>query len=236
MKQNLQEEITRFKSLMLINEKELSAPVPITKVNSKYGIMRKTKDKKKMRKHLGVDLWATSGTEVHSPDSGEVLVANFSNGDCGGTVTIKHPNGFQSRYCHLKDIKVSQGDKVSRGEIIGISGGNSGDKGAGNSRGAHLHFEIKKDGNLVDPMDYIDKETFKYDGTNTSNKKEVDSSNKKEVDASNKTEVDASNKTEVDDFIEKIKHSDFAEKIKKLFETNTEFSDIIKRIIKIFEK
>jgi len=207
MKQNLQEEITRFKSLMLINEKELSAPVPIDRPpNSKFGA------KRKYETHPGVDLWALSGTEVHSPDSGEVLVAKFSTGACGGTITIKHPNGYQSRYCHIKDIKVSEGDEVGKGQIIGLSGGNSGDKGAGNSRGAHLHFELKKHGKLVNPMDYIDKETFKYNG------------------------VDASNKTEVDDFIEKIKHSDFAEKIKKLFEPNTEFSDIIRRIIKIFEK
>jgi len=224
MKQNLHEEITRFKSLMLINEKELSAPVPITKVNSKYGVMRKT------GKHFGVDLWATSGTEVHSPNSGEVLVAKFSAGACGGTITIKHPNGYQSRYCHIKDIKVSKGDEVGKGQIIGLSGGNSGDKGAGNSRGAHLHFELKKDGKLVDPMDYIDKEISKSDGVDKKTSKSDG------VDSSNKTEVDASNKTEVDDFIEKIKHSNFAEKIKKLFEPNTEFSDIIKRIIKIFEK
>lgn len=232
MKQNLHEEVKRLKGLMLINEKELSAPVPIIKVNSKYGVMRKTKDKNKMRKHLGVDLWATSGTEVHSPDSGEVLEAKFSNGACGGTITIKHPNGFQSRYCHIKDIKVSQGDEVSRGQIIGISGGNSGDKGAGNSRGAHLHFELKKNGDLVDPMDYIDKETSKFDGdskkTNT-----VGGVDKK----TNKSDgVDASNKNELEDFIEKLSHSDFAEKIKKLFEPKTEFSDIIDRIIKIFSK
>lgn len=167
MKQNLHEEVKRLKGLMIINEKELSAPVPITKVNSKYGVMRKT------GKHFGVDLWATSGTEVHSPDSGEVLVAKFSNGACGGTITIKHPNGFQSRYCHIKDIKVSQGDEVSRGQIIGISGGNSGDKGAGNSRGAHLHFELKKNGDLVDPMDYIDKETSKFDGDSKKRKSVV---------------------------------------------------------------
>lgn len=206
MKQNLHEEIKRFKSLMLINEKELSAPVPITKVTSKFGVDRG------YEKHPGVDLWAKSGTEVHSPNSGEVLVAKFSNGACGGTVTIKHPNGYQSRYCHLKDIKVSKGDEVGKGQIIGLSGGNSGDKGNGNSKGAHLHFELKKDGNLVDPMDYIDKETIEYDGVDTSNKKEFET------------------------FIDKITHSDFAEKIKNLFKPGTELSDIIERIIKIFNK
>ena len=150
MKQNLQEEIKKLSKLMLINESELSAPVPITKVNSKFGA------KRSYETHPGVDLWATSGTEVHSPNIGEVLVAKFSTGACGGTITIKHPNGYQSRYCHIKDIRVSQGDKVEKGQIIGLSGGNSGDKGAGNSKGAHLHFELKKDGVLVNPMEYID--------------------------------------------------------------------------------
>lgn len=206
MKQNLHEEIKRLSKLMVINESELSAPVKITTITSPFGA------KRKYEKHPGVDLPAPSGTEVHSPNSGEVMVANFSNGGCGGTVTIKHPNGYQSRYCHLKDIKVSKGDEVGKGQIIGLSGGNSGDKGRGNSRGAHLHFELKKDGKLVDPMDYIDKETSKYDG------------------------VDSSNKNELEDFIEKLTHSDFSEKIKKLFKPGTELSDIIDRIIKIFNK
>jgi septal ring factor EnvC (AmiA/AmiB activator) len=149
MKQNLQEEIKKLSKLMLINESELSAPVPIDRPpNSGFGM-------RKSGQHYGVDLWALSGTEVHSPDSGEVLVATFSNGDCGGTVTIKHPNGYQSRYCHLKEINVNVGDSIEKGYVIGLSGGNSGDKGTGNSRGAHLHFELKKDGRLVDPMKYI---------------------------------------------------------------------------------
>jgi len=139
MKQKLQEEIKRSKKLMKLNESELSAPVPITrKPNSNFGVDRG------YEKHPGVDLWALSGTEVHSPEDGEVTNAQFSNGDCGGTVTIKHPNGFQSRYCHLKEINVNVGDSIEKGYVIGLSGGNYTDKGRGNSEGAHLHFELKK--------------------------------------------------------------------------------------------
>ena len=150
MKQKLQEEIKRSKKLMKLNESELSAPVPITrKPNSNFGVDRE------YEKHPGVDLWALSGTEVHSPEDGEVTNAQFSNGDCGGTVTIKHPNGFQSRYCHLKEINVNVGDSIEKGYVIGLSGGNYTDKGRGNSEGAHLHFELKKNGTLVNPMKYI---------------------------------------------------------------------------------
>lgn len=149
MKQNLREEIKRSKKLMFINESDLSAPVPIIRVNSKFGVDRG------YEKHPGVDLWATSGTEVHSPADGEVTNAKFSNGACGGTVTIKHLNGYQSRYCHLKEIKVNVGDTIEKGYVIGLSGGHYTDKGRGNSKGAHLHFELKKDGKLVNPMDYI---------------------------------------------------------------------------------
>jgi hypothetical protein len=52
---------------------------------------------------------------------------------------------------------------VKQGEVVGLSGGAKGDKGAGRSTGAHLHFELKKNGQLVDPLDYIGKDIGTYD-------------------------------------------------------------------------
>lgn len=140
-----------------INEASLEAPIPIQGVNSQFGAKRSYEN------HPGVDLKASSGTEIKSPADGKVLAAKFSTGGCGGTIQIEHGNGFISRYCHCKDIKVSLGQTVKQGEVVGLSGGGKGDKGAGRSTGAHLHFELKKNGQLVDPLDYIGAEIGQYD-------------------------------------------------------------------------
>ena len=133
-----------------INEATLEAPIAISKITQPFGVSNGHESS-----HPGVDLRAMSGTEVKSPSDGIVTNAEFSNTACGGTITIKHDDHFQSRFCHLKHIRVSNGQQVKQGDIIGVSGGNSNDRGAGNSRNAHLHFELKKDGQLVDPIDYI---------------------------------------------------------------------------------
>jgi biotin carboxyl carrier protein len=145
---NLYESILKNKKN--ITEAPLSAPIPILNVNSKFG------EQRPYERHPGVDLKAASGTEIKSPADGVVIDVKDDSRRCGGTIYIDHQNGFKTRYCHVKDIRVSKFDKVSEGDLIGLSGGASGDKGRGNSKGAHLHFEVYKDGKLVNPMDYID--------------------------------------------------------------------------------
>lgn len=140
-----------------INEAPLEAPVPIQGVSSEFGAKRSYEN------HPGVDLKASSGTEIKSPADGKVLTAEFKTSSCGGTIQVEHGNGFTSRYCHCKDIRVSVGQMVKQGDVLGLSGGAKGDKGAGNSKGAHLHFELKKNGQLVDPLDYIGVEAGSYD-------------------------------------------------------------------------
>lgn len=145
-----------------LNEATLEAPVPIIKVTSPFGKERS------YEKHPGVDLRASSGTEIKSPADGKVIDARFKEGACGGTIQIEHPNGFVSRYCHCKDIRVNIGDTVKQGQVVGLSGGNAGDKGAGNSKNAHLHFELKKNGTLVNPLDYIGTDVGTIDTKKTS--------------------------------------------------------------------
>lgn len=72
----------------------------------------------------------------------------------GNMVRIDHSNGFQTRYLHLAygTVNVNVGDKVTRGQIIGFMGN------TGNSFGAHLHFEVLKDGNRINPTEYLDKD------------------------------------------------------------------------------
>jgi murein DD-endopeptidase MepM/ murein hydrolase activator NlpD/GH24 family phage-related lysozyme (muramidase) len=140
-----------------INEVALIAPVSTQKVTSNYG------EKRSYESHPGVDIAVPSGTEIKSPADGKVLDARFKAGACGGTIQIEHGNGFVSRYCHCKDIRVSIGDMVKQGDVVGLTGGAANDNGKGNSRGPHLHFELKKNGSLVDPLDYIGADAGTYD-------------------------------------------------------------------------
>jgi len=111
------------------------------------------------RSHAGIDLSAKSGTEVLAPLDGEITDAEIRDNDCGGTIAIEHGevggHETKTRYCHIKELKVSKGQKVKKGDVIGISGGALGDKGRGSSTGAHLHFELYKDGNHLDPKEYV---------------------------------------------------------------------------------
>lgn len=141
----------------LISEGTLIAPVPIQKVTSGFNVARHTGN------HAGIDLRAASGTPIKSPADGEVIDARFKEGACGGTIQVQHADNFKSRFCHCKEILVNIGDKVKQGDILGKSGGAAGDKGAGRSTGAHLHFELKKGNSLVNPLDYIDSEIGSYD-------------------------------------------------------------------------
>lgn len=146
---------------MGLNE-ALGAPIETLNVTSDF------QEQRKGYKHHGVDLATPSGSKVVAIDSGTVLDAAIRNDRCGGTLEIEHPGGYKSRFCHLKQIDVKKGDKVTKGQVVALSGGAKGDTGAGSSTGAHLHFELKKDGSLVDPMRFINKSDFNpLEGTPT---------------------------------------------------------------------
>lgn len=159
MNKLLSEDINRIKFLIegrnILNESstKMAAPVPIPKkINHPFG------EKRSYEIHPGVDLGVPSGTEVKSPMDGIVKLASMNqNPKCGGTIDIDYGNGFWSRFCHIKRIDVKKGDFVKQGQTVGLSGGGRNDEGRGNSKGAHLHWTLKKDGKLVDPMVYVDK-------------------------------------------------------------------------------
>ena len=109
------------------------------------------------RNHNGTDFAVRVGTPVMSVESGEVRSAGFKSNACGGTIIIKHDDGYRSSYCHMSKINVSKGDRVEKGDVIGLSGGRKGAKGAGNSLGPHLHFGLKYNGRWVDPEAHINK-------------------------------------------------------------------------------
>lgn len=154
------EAINQFTKDKLKDEKQLSeasltSPVGETSINSPYG-------PRWGRIHHGVDLRASSGTPIMSPLDGEVIDAEIRQDACGGTLFIKHADGYETRYCHCKQINVNKGDIVKKGDVVALSGGGKGDNGRGRSDGAHLHFEVYKNGSTVDPMNHLGSEVGEF--------------------------------------------------------------------------
>jgi murein DD-endopeptidase MepM/ murein hydrolase activator NlpD len=94
--------------------------------------------------HTGLDIGATSGTEIKSATDGEVILAS-SSGDYGNHLKIQIGDTTLV-YAHCKVLKVGQGEKVTQGQIIAEVGS------TGNSTGPHLHFEIRQSDRLIDPQ------------------------------------------------------------------------------------
>jgi murein DD-endopeptidase MepM/ murein hydrolase activator NlpD len=159
-----------------INEVTMMSPVPI-----KPGFKGNFAQSRSTGTHTGVDIPVPSGTPVKSPLSGKVTKVRANEYPCGGTIIIEHSDGMRSGFCHMKQINVREGDLVNKGDVVGLSGGASGDNGKGRSSGAHLHYTLRKDGKLVNPVDYMDKYnasdiTYNTVGpsTSSSNEDEVD--------------------------------------------------------------
>ena len=98
--------------------------------------------------HNGVDLAIGAGTPIYATKSGYVTTATY-NYAYGYYVTINHMDGFSSLYGHMTSYTVSDGQYVSRGDVIGYVGT------TGWSTGNHLHFTIYYNGSTVNPMNYI---------------------------------------------------------------------------------
>jgi len=100
------------------------------------------------RLHAGVDMAGPVGTPIYATADGVVTKAGWSSG-YGRLIVIQHDFGLETRYGHLSAIKVTVGQRVSRGERIGDMGN------SGRSTGPHLHYEVRVGGNPVNPMTYI---------------------------------------------------------------------------------
>ena len=100
------------------------------------------------RMHKGVDMAGPVGTPVYATADGVVTFAGWQNG-YGRIIIVKHPFGLETRYPHLNAIRVKVGQEVARGARIGDMGN------SGRSTGPHLHYEVRVNGQAVDPMRYI---------------------------------------------------------------------------------
>jgi murein DD-endopeptidase MepM/ murein hydrolase activator NlpD len=104
---------------------------------------------RKKRMHEGLDLKAPTGTRVYSTASGEIIEAGSRIRGYGKTVVVDHGNGWASIYAHLSKIKVKRGDHVGQGELLALSGR------TGRATGPHLHFEIRKGSDPLDPLMFL---------------------------------------------------------------------------------
>ena len=100
------------------------------------------------RMHTGIDIGVRYGTPIHAAASGNVIYAGWMDG-YGNLVFIDHGSGLSTGYAHQSSIAVSNGQTVSQGELIGYVGC------TGHCFGPHLHFEVRVNGNPVDPLGYL---------------------------------------------------------------------------------
>lgn len=98
--------------------------------------------------HTGMDFGVPCGVEVVSWGDGEVIMAGTAGG-YGNRVEVDHGGGIISTYSHAESLRVSTGDQVAAGDVVTINGT------TGTSTGCHLHWEIKKDGEYVNPEGYL---------------------------------------------------------------------------------
>ncbi len=103
----------------------------------------------KKRLHAGVDVGASTGTEVRAPASGKVVVAAYDS-RMGKFIRIDHGFDIETTYGHLSKIHVKYGDRVHRSDLIGLVG-NTGKF----STGPHLHYQVAVNDKVVDPLHYI---------------------------------------------------------------------------------
>jgi murein DD-endopeptidase MepM/ murein hydrolase activator NlpD len=122
----------------------LKSPLKYANITSKFG-NRRHPVLGYNRLHRGVDYGAPTGTPIWAVGDGQVRHAGW-HGGCGKTVILRHRNGLETVYCHLSAIAVSTGRPVSQKQIIGYVGS------TGLSTGPHLHYEVKRGGEHVNPL------------------------------------------------------------------------------------
>lgn len=141
---------------MAIKKEQMLASIPaiqpvankdLKRMASGYG-MRMHPIYKYRKMHTGMDFSAKRGTEIYATGEGKVVEAERSNRGYGNHIIIDHGYGYQTLYAHMSDFEVRRGEKVKRGQIIGYIGN------TGTSVAPHLHYEVIKDGEKVNPINF----------------------------------------------------------------------------------
>jgi murein DD-endopeptidase MepM/ murein hydrolase activator NlpD len=117
-------------------------------ISSEYGLRRNPFGGFSYEMHSGIDFRGPIGTPIYATAPGVVAVAQFSGG-YGNHVLIDHGYGYETLYGHLSKLEVAAGDRIQRGDLIGRLGS------TGRSSGPHLHYEVHRNGQPVNPRPYL---------------------------------------------------------------------------------
>jgi len=123
-------------------------PVDRANLTSGFGI-RTDPFRSRAAMHPGIDLAAPLGTPVYATADGIVDRSEWNDGGYGNLIEIDHGQGIQTRYGHLSERIAQPGQRVRRGDLIGLMGS------TGRSTGSHLHYEVRVAGQAVDPIPYV---------------------------------------------------------------------------------
>lgn len=122
--------------------------VDLTRIASGFGFridpIYKTK-----KMHTGLDFTADTGTPIYATGNGTIVECEVKRWGYGQSVVIDHGYGYRSRYAHLSEFKCKPGDKVVRGQIIGLVGS------TGKSTAPHLHYEVEQNGKKINPIHFF---------------------------------------------------------------------------------
>ena len=113
-------------------------------ITSRYGVSSRIRKSN----HTGLDIAVSSGTPIKVVSSGKVTYAGYQ-GSYGNLVKVEHGQGVETWYAHTKEMYVTEGQEVKAGDVIAAVGS------TGNSTGPHLHFEIRINGEHINPQNYI---------------------------------------------------------------------------------
>jgi murein DD-endopeptidase MepM/ murein hydrolase activator NlpD len=129
--------------VLALRESKLVFAWPVTgPISSRFGL-------RGSRPHEGIDIRAERGTLVRAAEAGRVIHAGGGLGAYGKVVIVKHAGHYSTVYAHHDKIRVSQGEFVEKGDVIGTVGT------SGNASGPHLHFEVRRDRIPDDPLSYL---------------------------------------------------------------------------------
>ncbi|WP_051257893.1 M23 family metallopeptidase [Desulfovibrio cuneatus] len=126
----------------------VASPVKHGEVCSLFGPRKLSAKRKATKFHWGIDIRAKRGTEVLAAAPGKVVFVGKGQRGYGKTVDIEHQNGFVTRYAHLDRFYIKNGAVVQEGTLIGTVGR------SGRTTGANLHFEVLKNGQRLNPLEY----------------------------------------------------------------------------------
>jgi murein DD-endopeptidase MepM/ murein hydrolase activator NlpD len=147
--------------LLDIKKIPIASPVDtlsLTKINSAFG--NRFHPILKIKKHHdGIDINLPVGTEIVSTADGYVEKVEYNKYGYGNCIIINHENGYKTRYAHLKEITVKEGDYAIQGMMIGISGK------SGMTTGPHLHYEITNEDKPINPITFICNKPSEYIST-----------------------------------------------------------------------